>query len=520
MATGTHIDSGASAGGAGNVLECFNPATGEKLAELPIATTEDVARAAQKARDAFSSWSQRSVAERAAFLLRARDILMDRQDEVLQLLVDEAGKARMEALIVDILILSDTIGYYASNAEKFLADDIVSPHLLKNKRVRVQHAPHGIVANISPWNYPLDLAWSPLVAALIAGNVVINKPSEVTPLISLKFHEILMDAGIPDGVAQVLVGRGDVGAALIDQADFICFTGSVATGRKVAVACAQNLKPCTLELGGKDPALVLEDADVDRAANGVVTGAFFNMGQTCVSIERVYVVEDVYDAFVDKVVYKTEKLRQGIDSGYDVDLGSMTFPRQVEIVEDHVADAVEKGATVRTGGKRNPSFPNGLFYEPTVLTDVTHDMKIMKDETFGPILPIFKVRDAEEALRLANDSEYGLNASIWTRDTNRGRNLARRLESGNVCVNDWAQNYAVVEAPFGGVKHSGIGRRKGPGEIRKYCYQKTILEDIFQARRDPAWYPYSSKLGASAAKGLKMLFRSGIGNKLRGLFGD
>ncbi len=499
-------------------LPCMNPAPGALIREIPIATAAEIEAMAARAREACPSWSGLSVERRGELLLRARDGLVDRREEVLDLLVQETGKARMDAL-ADLLVLGETISYYTSHGPGLLADKTVSARLLKNKRIKVQHMPRGLVVNISPWNYPLDLAWSPLIPALLAGNVVINKPSEVTPLISLKFLDILREAGLPEAVAQVAVGFGDVGAALIDRADYVAFTGSVATGRKVAVRCAERLVPNTLELGGKDPAIVLEDANLERAASGVVYGAFFNSGQTCTSIERVYVVEEVYEDFVDRVIRLTRTLRQGVDAGFTVEVGAMIFPRQLEIVEQHLKDAVAKGAQVRTGGRRNPDFPSGYFFEPTVLTEVDHTMDVMVEETFGPILPIMKVRDAAEALEHANASDYGLNSSVWTGDKDRGRAIARRLEAGNVCINDCLINYTAIEAPFGGVKNSGIGRRKGEAELLKYCHAKTVLEDIFGASREPTWYPYSRAVGEGAVKAIGVLYRSGLGNKLRNILG-
>ncbi|MEO1269868.1 MAG: aldehyde dehydrogenase family protein [Myxococcota bacterium] len=286
----------------------------------------------------------------------------------------------------------------------------------------------------------------------------------------------------------------------------------------VAMACAERLIPCTLELGGKDPAIVLEDADIDRTANGLVWGAFFNAGQTCISIERAYVVEDVYDELVDAVVRLTQSLRQGIDTGdYDIDVGSMIFPAQTDIVDRHVQDAIDKGATLRTGGRRNLDLPEGYFYEPTVLTDVNHDMLILTEETFGPVLPIMKVRDAEEALRYANDSDCGLSSSVWTRSQERGRAIARRLQSGSVCINETICNYLALEAPFGGVKHSGIGHRKTAEELRAYCHEKTVLEDIFRLKTEPWWYPYSPALGNGALKAIGLFYRSGLTHKIRAL---
>lgn len=497
---------------------CINPATGQPIREVPLTSLTQVSEMAKVARAAFPSWQSLSIQRRGELLLKARDILIDRRDEVVDAMMEETGKPRMDAS-ADLLNLSETISYYVTHAPDLLADRAVTARLLRNKRLKVQYMPRGLVVNISPWNYPLDLAWSPLIPALLAGNVVINKPSEVTPLTSLKFHEILMEAGIPEAVAQIAIGHGDVGQALIEEADYVAFTGSVDTGRKVAVACAERLIPCTLELGGKDPAIVLADADVERTANGIVFGAFFNSGQTCISIERVYAVEDIYEPLVEAIIRQTQQLRQGIDENFNVDVGSMIDPRQIETIEAHVADAVEKGATVHTGGQRNPHFTEGHFYEPTVLTDVTHDMLIMTEETFGPVLPIMKVRDAEEALTHANSLPYGLNSSVWTKDMDRARAIARRLEAGSVCVNECMTSYLVVEAPFGGVKNSGIGRRKGPEELRKYCHEKTVMEDIFQLKREPIWFPYSPQIGQNINRGLGLLYRSGISHKIKALFG-
>jgi acyl-CoA reductase-like NAD-dependent aldehyde dehydrogenase len=483
------------------------------IEEIPCTTEAEVLSALDRARAAFPGWRALSFARRAGYLLRARDILLDRKREVLDLMIAETGKARADAT-ADVLLLCAALGYYTAHGEDFLKDEAVRSTLAFNKRLRVEYSPHGVVANISPWNYPLDLAWSPLIPALLAGNVVINKPSETTPLISLKFREILVEAGVPPDVAQVLVGYGSVGAALCQHADFVAFTGSVATGRKVAMACADRLIPCTLELGGKDPAIVLADANLDRTANGIVFGAFFNSGQTCTSIERVYVLEEVHDALVDRIVRLTQSLRQGVAEGYDIDVGSMIHPPQIDVVARHVEDAIGKGAKLRTGGRRNPDFPDGCFYEPTVLTHVDHTMTIMVEETFGPVLPIMRVGSAEEAISFANNSEYGLNASVWTGDIRRGRAIARRLESGNVCINDCLYNYTAPEVPFGGVKHSGLGRRHGPAEIKKYCNSKTVLEDVFGLDREPVWYPYDRSTGELVLKALDVLYRRGIRHKL------
>jgi acyl-CoA reductase-like NAD-dependent aldehyde dehydrogenase len=308
-----------------------------------------------------------------------------------------------------------------------------------------------------------------------------------------------------------------VGAALCDEADAITFTGSVATGRKVAAAAAQNLVPCTLELGGKDPAIVLDDADVERAANGITWGAFFNSGQVCMSVERAYVHEAVYDEFVERVVALTSALRQGEPVDYDVDIGAMIDPNQKHIIDKHIKDAVDKGARVLTGGKSVEGV-DGDFYEPTVLVDVDHTMKVMREETFGPILPIMKVRSGFEAVQLANDSEFGLNSSVWTGDVRRGRDLACQIESGQVCINDVIASYLALEAPYGGVKNSGIGRRKSKDEMRKFVQPKTVLEDIFNLKKEPFWFPYNAGVGKAVDKVFGVLYRRGITSKITDLF--
>jgi acyl-CoA reductase-like NAD-dependent aldehyde dehydrogenase len=305
-------------------------------------------------------------------------------------------------------------------------------------------------------------------------------------------QEGMREAGLPDGVMHVATGRGATGAALIDHADMIMFTGSVETGRKVGAACGERLKPCSLELGGKDPMIVLRDADVERAANAAVYWSYANGGQICQAVERVYVEEPVYDEFVNKVVEKTRALRQGKPGEWGaVDVGAVTFAPQLDIIRSHLEDAVQKGATVVTGGHANES--GGRFFEPTVVTGVDHSMKLMTDETFGPILPVMKVRDEEEAVEMANDSRYGLNSSVWTRDIAKGTRLAERIESGNTCVNDALANYAAQTLPFGGVKESGLGVRHSGRGIQKYCSTHSILVTRFGMKKELYYYPYTKR---------------------------
>jgi acyl-CoA reductase-like NAD-dependent aldehyde dehydrogenase len=495
------------------VIPVTNPATMQKLADVPVTAAEGVAAAVSQARVAQQEWARRSFAERGAALKRYRDVVIDNKDRVAEVVSSETGRPRADVYPSELLQLCDVIGYWAKVAPKYLADEKVRPHLLKNKKVYISYHPMGVVGIIGPWNFPFLLTIGEAIPALLAGNAVVIKPSEVTPLSAMLGAELAEQAGLPHGLLQVVPGYGETGAQLVDCADMICFTGSVETGRKVAERAAKRLIPVTLELGGKDSMIVLRDANLERAANGCVWGGLFNAGQVCMSVERVYVEEPVYDAFVQKVTEKVKQLRQGLPD-QTVEVGSMTFPPQLQKVEQHVADAVQKGAKVLTGGRRNPNL-QGLFYEPTVLTDVTHDMTIMSDETFGPVIPIMRVRDAEEALRLANDSRYGLTGSVWSKDRQKAQVVGRRIEAGSVCVNDCMVNFAVTEAPMGGVKESGLGARHGAQGIRKFCHHQTVVVDRFASKSEINWYPTSKRKAALFRRAIN-LYRSGWRNKLRG----
>ena len=490
-------------------LRLCSPATLEPLGEIEVQTASDVRAALETARKAQPEWAALKVSERARILERAIPALLERQDEILDTIVSETGKPRTEALVVEVMGACDAIQYWTKRAPKILADRSVPLHLLKTKRLRIAYRPLGVVGIVTPWNFPLMLALNPTIQALLAGNAVLLKPSEVTPYAALALQDVLRATRIPDGLFQVLLGDGETGAALVEAGvDKISFTGSVRTGRKVAEACGRNLVPCTLELGGKDPMIVCADADLERAANGAVYGAFSNAGQICVSTERVYVVDEVADAFTRKVVEKTAALRQGATGEFDV--GPMIWPAQLQIVERHVEDARARGATILTGGRRNPDLA-GLFYEPTVLTGVSHEMAIMREETFGPVLPIMRVRDEAEALRLANDSRYGLNANVWTRDRRRGELLARAVQSGSAVVNDCMLTYGATESPFGGVKESGIGQVNGDSGLRGFCHAQSIMSDRFGAKTEFLWYPYSGKKLAWLRRALRWVWGTPLG---------
>jgi len=466
----------------------------------------------ERARKVQPEWAELSFDERGRFMERAMRALIARQDEAVETIVSETGKPTIEALGAEVLTACDVLQFYAKNAKRILADQSLHLHLLKTKKLRIVQRPLGVVGIITPWNFPFILALNPTVQALMAGNAVVLKPSEVTPFSGRLIEDLFSDAGLPEGVFNLAIGDGETGAALVGSpVDKISFTGSVATGRRVAEMCGRRLVPCTLELGGKDPMIVCEDANLERAARGAVFGAFANAGQVCISTERVYVVDSVADEFTRRVLQETAALRQGALGEFDV--GAIIRPEQLEIIEAHVADAVERGARVLAGGRRNPDC-DGFFYEPTVLADVHHEMLVMRDETFGPVLPIMRVRTEEEALALANQSRYGLNANVWTRNKRRGTRLAKAIESGCVVVNDCMITYGVTESPFGGVKDSGIGRVNGRQGLESYCHTQSILIDRFGGRREPLWYPYSARKLRAMKRVLRTVWGTSLGKLL------
>ena len=498
----------AQADGAGDgSIAVENPATAETIAQVPDMGTDQVADLVGRARRAQPGWEALGFEGRAEVMYGARAWIVKNRDRMLRTVMEETGKTREDAIVGDWSFICDSLGFWAKRAARYLKDERVRPHspFLLGKRIVVRHRPVGVVGVIGPWNFPLNLCFGDAIAALMAGNAVVLKPSEVTPLSSLVMAEGMLAAGLPDDVMPVATGRGQTGAALVDHADMIMFTGSTATGRRIMARASETLTPVSLELGGKDPMIVLRDADIERAANLAVSGAMANGGQVCTSVERVYVEEPVYDDFVRRVVGKVGALRQGPPEGPgSVDVGAVTSPPQVEIVDEHVRDAVEKGAKVLVGGGRGEG--PGRFFRPTVLTDVDHSMKAMTEETFGPTLPIMKVRDAEEALRLANDTPYGLNSSVFTRDLERGEAVARRIEAGNACVNDALVNFLAQEAPFGGVKNSGLGARHSVQGIRKYTSAQTILITRFGPRRELYFYPYSKRTTRAIERGVALLY--------------
>jgi acyl-CoA reductase-like NAD-dependent aldehyde dehydrogenase len=490
-----------------------NPATGAVIRTVPVMSAAQVAALVDRARAAQPAWEALGYEERGRILRRAQKWVVDNTERLVETIVAETGKTYEDAQLAEVAYAANAFGFWAKRAPEYLADEKVhssNPFVL-GRKLAVRYRPIGVVGVIGPWNYPLVNSFGDCIPAMAAGNAVLLKPSEITPLTSLLMAECMRDCGLPDGVFAVATGAGETGAALIDAVDMVMFTGSTATGKKVMARAAETLTPVSLELGGKDPMIVLADADLERAANAAAYYSMQNGGQTCISIERVYVESPVYDDFVAKVTDKVGALRQGAPTGPgSVDVGAVTFPAQLDIVTRHVEEARAAGARVTAGG--HGSSAHGRFYEPTVLVDVDHSMACMTEETFGPTLPIMRVRDAEDALAKANDSRYGLGGSVWTKDIARGEALARRMESGSVCVNDAQLNYLALELPMGGWKESGLGVRHGAAGIRKYTRQQAMLVTRFAPmKNDVHMFPY--KAGTSKLLGRLVKFLYGRGKR-------
>jgi acyl-CoA reductase-like NAD-dependent aldehyde dehydrogenase len=498
MATETRAQPTASGEAAGNgappgeSFEVLNPADHSVIATLPLDGAARVREVVSRVRAAQPEWEALSIKGRRRWLGKLRDWLIDHQDEIADTMQAETGKVRGEASS-ETIYLTDLINFYGKTAKKHIGEQRVSAHspLLKVKRLRVQYRPYPVVGVISPWNFPLILSLGDALPALQAGCAVVIKPSEITPLglaeiVQAWKHEI----GGPD-VLEVVNGRGETGSALVDQVDFVQFTGSDRTGRKVMAQAAERLTPVSLELGGKDPMIVLRSADMEKAVNAATWGAFQNTGQVCMSVERLYVEAPVYDEFVQRLTAEVGKLKQGMDGReHGSDLGAITFAPQLGIVEDHVRDAREKGARVLTGGERIEG--DGDWYPATVIADADHSMKAMTDETFGPTVAVMKVRDADEAVRLANDSRYGLSGYVFGK-TSDAEAVARRLEVGAAVVNDVLVNFLTSDVPMGGWKDSGIGFRHADYGIKKFVRPESLVITRFGQKREALYFPYTAK---------------------------
>lgn len=491
-----------------------NPATGETFGQVEMTSPLDVQNTMSEMRRAAHVWGNKPVKERVRILRQFQSLLIDAADEITAVLNQDCGKSRQDALI-EVFMVVDMLSEYLKHAPRWLAPYGVSSGLYFFKRSYVVPRPYGVVAVIAPWNYPFDLSMAPTLAALVAGNTVILKPSEVTAATGVLMEKLFLRLPELAPFVRVLHGDGSVGAPLVQAApDYIFVTGSTPTGRKILSSAAEQLTPVALELGGKDAVIVLEDANLREAAFWTVWGANFNAGQTCMAVERAYVMESAYDEFVRYAVEFTRQLKMG----YSTDrvspyyLGPVTDPRQIKIIEQHMDDAIAKGAQVLAGGKRS-----NMFYEPTVLVNVDHTMLVMREETFGPILPIVKVKNEQEAIALANDSHFGLGASVWSRDIKRATALAHRLEAASILINDTIAQFAMPMVPFGGIKASGYGRTHGKEGLmqftRPYAYvtgQPPLPFDLTVIARRPGNYRLLSTV-------MHLVFGTSLSQKLRTL---
>jgi len=505
--------------GRAGLRPAVDPSTGEAFAHSSLLDAAQAADAVGAAQAAFPGWSRTSFRERSRFLDRLRQAVVDEADDVARLVEREQGKPYAEALAAEILPSLEALAHVSAHAEDLLRDDAVEAGqlLLAHKEARIVYAPIGVILAIKPWNYPWAQSLPVLASALAAGNTVVLKPAPAATLVGLRMGALARRAGFPNGVVNVVAVDDGVAASLVEdpRVGKIVFTGSVATGKKVMAAAARNLTPVVLELGGKDAAVVCRDADLDRAAKGIVWAAFLNAGQTCASVERVYVEEPVAEVFLAKVREETARLRVKDASGVG-ELGPLTLERQRRVVEEHVADAVAKGARVLTGGTA-PKGP-GFFYPPTVLVGVDNTMAIMREETFGPVLPIVTVTSLDEAIRLANDSPYGLTASGWTRSGETAVRLQRELQAGVVSINDHVSSFGEPAAPWGGVKWSGVGRIHGLAGLREMVQTKYVSRD---RGRGPElwWYPYDESFASLMSRAVPALYSTSLRRRLAALLG-
>jgi acyl-CoA reductase-like NAD-dependent aldehyde dehydrogenase len=481
------------------IVRC--PANGRVVGSVPDMTPGQVHDIAMQLRSAQPAWEDLGPDARAKHVLRLMDWVLDNEKRLIGLMQQETGKSWGDAQ-VEIAVFVDTVNYFAKHAAEFLADRTVerAGAIALTKNLRVFHRPHQLVGIITPWNGPLATSTIDGIPALMAGAAVIFKPSEVTPLTWAEVTRGWLEEVKGPPVVACVTGGGAAGAAVVDEVDMIQFTGSTATGRKIAARAGERLIPCSLELGGKDAMIVLDDADIDRATSAAVWGGLWNSGQICVSVERIYVQDKVYDEFVTKLTNKVAALRQGMDreGSYETEIGAMATDNQLSIVERHVTEALQAGARALTGGKRADA---GLFFPPTVLTGVDHSMVCMREETFGPTLPVMRVRDENEAIRLANDSPYGLAASVFSGNKQRADLVARRLEAGAVNINSVLTATMLVTLPMGGWKSSGVGGRNGGAAgLLKFCRQQAVVTERFNLKSEPHWYPYLPRMSKLQAR--------------------
>ncbi|MEX2526305.1 MAG: aldehyde dehydrogenase family protein [Gemmatimonadota bacterium] len=496
------------------VLSLRAPGSGAPRNAIPTTPVADVPALVERVRVVQEGWASLESADRFRRLRRLREVLFHRGDEVVDSVVLETGKPHQEAWM-EVAVVVEHLRFLERHGPRLLQEQKVGTGWFFWKSAHLLREPLGVVGIISPWNYPFVLPMDPVAAALYAGNGVILKPSEHTPSTGLLISGLLEEAGLPPGLVEVVVGDGELGEAVVlGGVDKVFFTGGSDTGRRVMAAAARRLVPVSLELGGKDPAVVLEDADLERAARGIAFGAFFNAGQTCVSTERVLVVDSVHDRLVELLAEEVAALRVGVERGRS-DMGPMVLPSQLEVVERQLSQAVEEGARIVTGGSRLD--PASNLFRPTLLTHVKSHMAVAQEETFGPLLPVIRVRDEEEAIQVVNASRYGLFASVWTRDADRGRKVALRLRAGGVSVNDTLSHYGVAGLPTGGVGDSGFGRARGREGLWEMTRTRSLFMDRSGFRREMWWFPYTPRSERAMSAMALMRARGGLSGVWTGI---
>ena len=500
-------------------IRCTDPATGEFLGEVAVMDRAEVDARLERARTAQLAWRETSFAQRRRVVRRILDHVLEHSDELCRMIARDAGKT-LENAAVELWPVCEALRWNLAHAEKALRPQSVSSGLLVHKSARIEYHPLGVIGVICPWNFPLQNVLAPAIPAIMAGNAALVKVSEWTSWSAARIQQIFDEALRAEGhsvdLVQLITGYGPTGAALVTSGvDKIVFTGSIGNGKRVLQASVDNLTPVILELGGKDPMIVCDDADLEQAVHNALVGTLTSAGQLCMAAERIYVFDAVHDEFVAMAARILGQLRQGNPLGeLKVDVGAMTMPGQVDIVERLVDDAVARGARVIVGGKRSPT---GQFFQPTLLVDVDHSMAIMREETFGPVMAVMRVRDEHEAIALANDCAYGLSSSVFTRDHARGERITRQIVAGSTVINDFAMHYMAQDLPFGGVRGSGFGRLNGPEGLRGMCNTKAVVSDRLPFHNALKMYPVKPAAYDTARGVFKLLYSGSLAGRARGL---